>query len=262
MELNKIYNEDCFVTMEKMPIGMLSVILTSPFYNTNKKAGKGTTILNTKAKNPLDGNIRYDAFVDNMSNEEYIDFTVDLFNEFDRVLNLNGCVLYNISYGAENTDCMFRAINGILTQTNFTVADVICWKKQNAFPNSCSPNRLTRIWEFVFVFCRKNEMKTFYCNKKITSYRKTGQAAYENIYNFIEAKNNDGACPYNKATYSSDLCKQLLSLYCPENGTVYDPFMGTGTTAVACKELGLSYIGSELSENQCKWAEDRLEKIQ
>ena len=37
VELNKIYNEDCFITMERMPIGTNSVILTSPFYNTNKK---------------------------------------------------------------------------------------------------------------------------------------------------------------------------------------------------------------------------------
>ena len=47
MELNKIYNADCFLTMEKMPIGMLSVILTSPFYNTNKKQGNGRTLSNT-----------------------------------------------------------------------------------------------------------------------------------------------------------------------------------------------------------------------
>ena len=57
------------------------------------------------------------------------------------------------------------------------------------------------------------------------------------------------------------MCKQLLNIYCPKDGIVYDPFMGTGTTAVACKELSLSYIGSELSENQCKWANDRLLKV-
>lgn len=51
---------------------------------------------------------------------------------------------------------------------------------------------------------------------------------------------------------------RLLQLYCSERGTVYDPFIGSGTTAVACKELGLSYIGSEISKNQCEWAEKRL----
>lgn len=193
-----------------------------------------------------------------MTNNEYCDFTVELFNQFDRIISANGVVLYNISYGSENTDCMFRAINSILVDTPFTIGDVIVWKKKTALPNSCSPNKLTRIWEFVFVFCRKTEIKTFNCNKHITSYRKTGQAAYENIYNFIEAKNNDGSCPYNKATYSSDLCVQLLNIYAKDGSVIYDPFMGSGTTAVACKKLGLKYIGSEISKNQCEWAENRI----
>lgn len=64
-----------------------------------------------------------------------------------------------------------------------------------------------------------------------------------------------------KATYSSDLCKQLLNIYGCKDGIVYDPFMGTGTTAVACKELSINYIGSEISKNQCEWAENRLSKV-
>ena len=169
-------------------------------------------------------------------------------------------VLYNLSYGNNNRDGMFKAINTIITQTPFTIADVITWKKSSAMPNNCSPNKLTRITEFVFVFCKKDQIDTFYCNKPIVSYRKTGQASYGNIFNFIEAKNNDGSCPYNKATYSSDLCKQLLNIYGCKDGIVYDPFMGTGTTAVACKELSINYIGSEISKNQCEWAENRLSK--
>ena len=259
MELNKIYNEDCFLTMEKMPIGMLSMILTSPFYNTNKKQGNGRTLSNTNPKGY--SYLRYDEHVDNMTDDEYCDFTERLFLEFDRVLNLGGVVLYNLSYGNNNRDGMYKAVNTIITKTPFTIADVICWKKKTALPNNCSPNKLTRIWESVFVFCRKTDIDTFYCNKPVVGERKTGQKSYGNIFNYIEAKNNDGSCPYNKATYSSDLCKQLLNIYCPKDGIVYDPFMGTGTTAVACKELGLSYIGSELSENQCKWANDRLLKV-
>lgn len=85
---------------------------------------------------------------------------------------------------------------------------------------------------------------------------------YENIFNFIEAKNNDGPCPYNKATYSSELCHKLLDIYAMPNALVYDPFIGSGTTAVACKERGLNCIGSEISYQQCMWAENRLETIQ
>lgn len=255
----KIYNEDCFETMKSVPIGQFDIILTSPFYNTNKKAGKTRTLSNTSVKEGQYDYVRYDTHIDSMTNDEYCDFTENLFLEFDRVLNLNGVVLYNINYGAENTEGMFRAINTILTKTPFTVADVIVWKKSNALPNSCSSNRLTRIWEFVFVFCRNNELKTFNCNKAIKSYRKNGQAMYENVFNFIEAKNNDESCPFNKATFSTDLVKQLLNRYAVgEKVTVYDPFMGSGTTAVACQELGYDCYGSEISENQCKWAKERL----
>ena len=258
----EIYNEDCFKTMENTPIGQFDVILTSPFYNTNKKAGKRRTLENTSVKDGQYDYVRYDTHVDNMTNQEYCDFTERLFLEFDRVLNLNGVVLYNICYGSENTEGMFLAINTVLTKTPFTLADVIVWKKKTALPNSCSPNKLTRIWEFVFVFCRKTETKTFNCNKEITSYRKTGQPAYENVYNFIEAKNNDGSCPFNKATFSTDLVEQLLNRYAVfEDTWVYDPFMGSGTTAVTCKKMGFNCIGSEISENQVKWANERLAAI-
>ena len=128
-------------------------------------------------------------------------------------------------------------------------------------PNNVSHNKLTRICEFVFVFCRKDEYKTFITNKKVKSIsEKTGQKFYENIYNFVEAKNNDGSNKLNKATYSSDLCEQLLNVYAKENALVYDSFNGTGTTGVACIKLGLNYIGSELSEEQCKYSIERLNK--
>lgn len=166
-----------------------------------------------------------------------------------------------MSYGSENTECMFQTISSILNNTNFTIADTIIWKKRNAIPNNCSSNKLTRITEFVFVFCRRNEFKTFNCNKSIVSVRPTGQKMYENIYNFIEAKNNDGSCELNKATYSSELCEKLLKIYAKPNSIIYDPFMGSGTTGVACYNLGLTCIGSELSKAQVNYSIERLNKI-
>ena len=157
----QIHNEDCFITMERMNPHSVDVVLTSPFYNTNKKAGKTRTLKNTKVADGQYDYVRYDSFVDDMTDDEYSDFTKRLFLSFDKVLSLNGCVLYNINYGAENTEGMFKAVNAVITETPFTIADVIVWKKQTALPNSCSSNRLTRIWEFVFVFCRRSEMKTF-----------------------------------------------------------------------------------------------------
>ena len=65
----------------------------------------------------------------------------------------------------------------------------------------------------------------------------------------------------NKATYSSDLCVQLLELYAKEKSVVYDPFNGTGTTGVACAKLNMNYIGSEISNEQCKYSCDRINKV-
>ena len=203
-------------------------------------------------------NRRYDICLDNMNDEEYCNWTVDIFNHFDKVLSKNGVVLYNISYGSENPSVMWLAMSDIIRRTNFMIADCIIWKKKSALPNNVS-NKLTRITEFVFVICRKDEFKTFNINKKVKSVREdTGQKYYENTYNFIEAPNNDGTCKLNKATYSSDLCLQLLDIYATQNTIVFDPFMGSGTTGVACKKLNRNFIGIELDENYFKIAEDRI----
>lgn len=251
----KIYNEDCFITMSNMEDYKIDVIMTSPFYNTNKKQTTNSSVTNCKPGSfPY---YRYDSAVDVMSNEEYEDFTVKLFQDFDRILKPNGTVLYNLSYGNENTECMFRTISRILSETPFTVADVITWKKRTAMPNNCSKNRLTRICEWVIIFCRKSELKTFYANKPVKSYRSTGQAMYSSVQNYIEAPNNDGPCPFNKSTYSSDLCCKLFKIYAPENALVYDPFTGSGTTGVACIKMGFDFIGSEISKRQTDYARQR-----
>lgn len=253
IELNKIYNEDCFTTMSNME-KQVDVILTSPPYNTSR------TDSYSMAKDKY--NSRYIGFNDSKSDEEYIKWTIDIFNSYDKILNKDGCVLYNLSYSSENTYLIWLVVAEIMKQTNFIVADTIIWKKKCAIPNNRSSNKLTRITEYIFVFCRNNEIKTFKANKKVVSIiEKTGQKNFENLYNFIEAKNNDGSCELNKATFSSELCKKLLEIYAQPSSTIYDNFMGTGTTAVSCLELGLNYIGSELSIDQCKYAEDRINSL-
>ena len=260
----KIENENCLDTIQRIYGGgydfnKVDVVLTSPPYNTarvNNKTKIGSYDYKSGESFPDD---RYDSYNDNMTNEEYCQFTVNLFNEFNKILSKNGVILYNISYGSENTECMFMAVNDVIRNTPFTIADTIVWKKKVAVPNNVSPNKLTRICEFVFVFCREDELDTFNSNKKCISTSTTGQAIYENVYNLIEADNNDGVCPYNRATYSSSLCMQLLNIYAKKGSMVYDPFMGSGTTAVACKKMGYDCIGSELSEKQVQYALNRID---
>lgn len=258
--INQIFNEDCFDTIKKLKENKIypNIILTSPPYNTNVKAGKHGTNQNTKLKDDAYHYIRYDGYVDTLTNEEYIEMTVNLFNELDNILAKNGVILYNMSYGSENAEAMPLAISNIIERTNFTMIDIIVWKKKTAFPNVCSPNKLTRIVEFIFVICRKNEIKTFQANKQKRGVRDTGQQMYNSVINFIEAPNNDGSNKYNKATFSSELVYKLLSMYAKKDNIVYDPFIGTGTTAIGCLQYGCNYIGSELSENQVKFANERI----
>ena len=63
---------------------------------------------------------------------------------------------------------------------------------------------------------------------------------------------------FNKATFSSELCEKLLSIYAKPGSVVYDPFMGSGTTAVACMKMGFDCIGSEISAAHCEYARNRL----
>ena len=62
----------------------------------------------------------------------------------------------------------------------------------------------------------------------------------------------------NKATFSTELVRKLLKIYAKKNSVIYDPFMGTGTTALACIIDEHKYIGSEISKKQCLYAEKRI----
>lgn len=253
METNVIYNEDCIKTMYGgcMEKHSIDVVLTSPPYNTSR----------TTAKADPYGH-RYDSYSDSMTNEEYKEFICTCFDGYDRVLKQDGCVLFNVSYSSENTSLMWDLISDIQRKTSFIVNDCIVWKKKNAIPNNVSPNKLTRICEFVFVFCRKSEQSSFHMNKSVDSVSKKGQMIYSNEFNYLEAPNNDGSCELNKATFSTSLVRKLLLMYGKEGGVVYDSFMGTGTTAIGALKENMKFIGSEISEPQCTYARERIEMEQ
>lgn len=260
---NKILNEDCFKTMEQIKPKSIDMVLTSPPYNTSRN------IKTDKARKKHWS--RYDIFVDTGSHIDYVEWTISLFNSFDKILKENGVILYNLNYGTDGDsatcDNLIDTIHNLTKDTAFTVADIIVWKKKSALPNNASPNKCTRIYEFIFVLCRKEEYKTFKSGKEVKSVSNKGQNFYTNMFNFIEAPNNDGSCNLNKATFSSDLVLELLKMYIGDTQSiVYDPFIGTGTTAIGVikynqlMKSSLSFIGSELSAQQCEFALSRIKE--
>ena len=240
-DLITLYNGDCQEIMGALNIDK---VITSPPYNIIR---------------PNSTDRGYDVYKDGMSNEDYIEWTVGIFNTYDKILNENGAVIYNMSYGTENTEIMNLTVSEILRKTNFTLADILVWKKQSATPNNVSSNKMTRIVEFVYVFCRRNEFATFTSNKNVIGYREdTGQKIYENVFNFFSAKNNDESVDINKANFSIDFVEEIINRYVLKSDTVLDNFSGTGTTLIACAENNIKSIGIELSKQQCEHTIKRI----
>lgn len=253
METNIIYNEDCLNTMLNMPEKSVNIVLTSPPYNKSRASLSERALQNME--------VHYKDFDDAKSNAEYIEWTLARFKEFGRILADDGVVAYNLSYATDEvrmSELMWLVVAEIIKQGIFTIADTIVWKKKSAVPNNVSANKLTRICEFIFIFVKRGSFDTFHANKRVLSVSKTGQKIYEPFYNFIAAENNDGACEIHKATYSTNMCVQVLDRYGVRGGLVYDPFMGTGTTAIAAIESDMEYIGSEISKEYCDYAEKRI----
>lgn len=248
-QLCKIYNGDCISVMNNLIQCGVKVdkILTSPPYNIIR---------------PNISDRGYDEYNDGMSNEDYIKWTLEIFSCYDKLLSENGCVLYNMSYGTENTELMNLTISEILKNTDFTIADILVWKKNSAIPNNVSSNKMTRICEFIYAFCRRNEFNTFTSNKKIIGQRNSGQPIYEIKYNFFQAKNNDGSIDLNKATFSTEFVLELINRYVKDTDVVLDNFVGTGTTIEACMTKNIQSIGIELSKSQCEYIKKRLSDFQ
>lgn len=248
-ELTTIYNGDCLEIMEQLNNENFKIdkIITSPPYNIIR---------------PNSPDMGYDLYKDRlMTNEQYIDWIIKIFDLYNDILNENGCVIWNMSYGCENTTLMSLCIAEIIKRTKFTLADILIWKKDSAIPNNVSTNKMTRICEFVYVFCREKEFMTFKTNKKIIGKMKhTNQPVYENVFNFFECKNNDKATELNKATFSTDFVKNIIDRYVKNNDVVLDNFGGTMTTSIACESRNIKSISIELSKKQCEYGVERIKK--
>lgn len=234
--INKIFNEDNLSTMSRMSDKSISGIICSPPYN-----------ICSKRKDVYYNNGYSDS--DNLSEEEYLEVRTNEFKEFSRIIDDRGVICYNISYHNENPILPTLLMTKIHQDTDLTVADIITWKKSNAIPFQTSPTKLSRLCELVYVIVKKNHLHDFITNKEISKINeKTKQKFYKNYTNLIEAKNNDGIKTKLKASYSEDLVLKLINIYFPKDSLIYDPFIGIGTTARACKKSNRKFIGSELDK--------------
>jgi len=246
----KLIHGDCLEEMQKLIDENVIVdnIITSPPYNFATK--RKDCYYNNGYSN-----------IDNLSEEEYLSNRIKEFYQFEKLLKEDGVICYNLNYHNENPILPFVLIDRIHDETKFTVADTISWVKPHSIPFQTSPTKLSRRAEFIFIIVNKECLHSFKTNKKISKINKrTQQKFYKNYTNVVYAKNNDRITSSHKATYSTDLVNQLIDIYVQENLIVLDPFMGIGTTGVACLNLNRDFIGIEKDAEYFNICKERIKK--
>ena len=97
-----------------------------------------------------------------------------------------------------------------------------------------------------------------------TTYADSGTASrfFYNVKASVKEKTHGRTIENSHPTVKPiDVMKYFIKMITPKNGIVYDPFIGSGTTLVACKELGYKYVGCELEQKYIDIANKRLKQI-
>ena len=238
IELNRIYNEDNLATLARMDDNSIDLVVTSPPYNMSYYRTSAATNVWTQRF------IDYETFDDAMNPEDYETWQRKILNELLRVLKPSGSIFYN------HKDILHKQ------QTvhpkwvyDFPLKQIIIWDRKS----SCTidPHYFMPANEWIFWIVKDKE-KTFF-DKDKAIYR-------TNIWQMNAEKNP------HPAPFPMKFSNNCVLTCCPEGGITYDPFMGSGTTAMSVLKVGggRKYVGSEISKMYVEMAEKRIkiEKMQ
>ena len=171
-------------------------------------------------------------------------------------------------------------------EIGFNLHDTMIYAKQNPIPNA--GRRYQQCFEYMFVFSKGNpkvvnillEPRHNLCNDKRTkrikkgTRGKDGNFGKEKVWEIKEIVPRRNIWTYKVGLYNStsykpafehpaifpeQLAKDHILSWSNENDIVLDPFMGSCTTGVACKQLNRNFIGIEIDENYFEIAKKRIE---
>ena len=240
MELNKIYNEDCLKTLGKMENDSVDLVITSPPYNMNLRIRKGEYCSRQIVK---EISTKYVDFNDNMPIDEYNKFHSEVLSELLRTSNL---IFYNIQIVTGSKRSVFKMIGDF----SHHLKDIIVWDKENAQP-AIQKQVLNRRSELILVFDKDYPISR--------QYRKKGyfnRGTVDDIWQIKRGRKK--AKQYHGAVFPEKLVETILFNFSKEGDLIYDPFMGTGTTAVVATSMKRNFIGSEVSKEYIKIAYNRI----
>ena len=240
-EINTIYNEDCLETLKNIPNDSINLVITSPPYNMNLRIRKGAY---TSRQIVKEFSTKYSDFSDNMPIEDYYAFHKTVLQELLRVSPL---IFYNIQVVTGSKRAFFRLIGDFSDY----LKDIIVWDKGYAQP-AMHEQVLSRRSELILVFDK---------DYPISRQFRTGNFERGTLDDLWEIRRARGKTDKHTAVFPEQLVSRVLENFSQEGDVVYDPFMGTGTTAIVAKKMGRCYIGSEISTEYCALAENNLTSL-
>jgi len=248
MELNKIYCIDALEGLKQLEDNSIDLIIFSPPYNklglrSNARQVTDKNIKSAKAERNWIQSIVYggDFNVDNMKEEDYEQWQIDILNECYRVLKEDGSVFYN----HKNRIKCHNIISPYkwLYQTKLLIRQEITWDRCST--PTVAPIRWLPTTEKIFWLTKTGATK-FY-RKADTNYKRE-------VWQIDMERKNPHPAPY-----PIKLIDTILENFPNDEPlTVLDPFMGSGTTALAAIKKGYNYIGFEKFQEYVNMAEERI----
>lgn len=265
--LNKIYNQDCLTFMRKTASKSFDVIVTSPPYNINKD---------------------YSVYKDNKERNEYIKWMRKIARASYRVLKDDGSFFLNI--GGKPSDPLLALDIVHKFAEVYKLQNVIHWIKHISIPQDLQSSGnslngdvsyghfkpinsdlyLNQAQEYIFHFTKNGNVPLdklsigvpYQDKSNINRWsRKEDKRDRGNVW-FIPYETRVGNYK-NPMLHPAEFPVKLPYLCIKLNGIkqdmiVYDPFMGIGSTALASKSLGVSYVGTEIDLKYIEIAEKRI----
>lgn len=219
--------------MKQMPDESVDLIVTSPPYNLKNstgngmKDGRGGKWSNASLING------YSHYNDNMPHEEYTNWQRKCLAEMLRVIPENGAIFYNHKW---------RVQAGLLQDrhdiiSGFPVRQIIIWKRKGGI--NFNPGYFLPTYEIIYLITKPE----FRLAKKAN--------AYGDVWEFCQESKNKHPAPF-----PVELIERIISS--TNAKIILDPFMGSGTTAIAAKKLDREFIGIDISPEYCQMAQERL----
>ncbi len=252
IEVNKIYNENCIDTMAKLPDNYIDMVLTSP---------------------PYDDLRNYNGY--SLPFEKIV-------NELYRILKKGAVIIWIVSDKTENGSETGTSFKQALyfKEIGFNIHDTMIYYKNNPMPTT--GNRYHQHFEYMFAFS-KGSPKTFNPITEPTKYNglanmknrgKEGTLIYKKVERTKEKKvgnvfaysigggisTKDKIAYKHPAIFPEKLAFDQIKTWSNEGDLIYDPFMGSGTTAKVAHLLNRNWIGSEISLEYTEIANERLTK--